>query len=319
MVCDSKTDALTLLLPLDGSRLAESVLPLAQSLGRHFGARFVLVHVIERKAPAQVHGDRHLTEVAEAQHYLAKLGDALAPHAAAVESHVHEERQRDVARSIVEHAHEIDADLILMCTHGRGGLRELFFGTIAQQALERGRRPILLVQPRPNADAASGELRRILVPLDGSAAHEAALAPAVRLARGFGAELELLLVVPTARTLAGEQAQSARMLPGTMRAVLELAEDTARGYLEELVERCRAEGVAARSELLRGDAVAAVADAAARRQVDLLVLGSHGRCGFDALLAGSVAARIAGRTALPLLLVPAGDEGPAEISSTGRE
>jgi nucleotide-binding universal stress UspA family protein len=157
------------------------------------------------------------------------------------------------------------------------------------------------------------------VPLDGSAAHEAALAPAVRLARGFGAELELLLVVPTARTLAGEQAQSARMLPGTMRAVLELAEDTARGYLEELVERCRAEGVAARSELLRGDAVAAVADAAARRQVDLLVLGSHGRCGFDALLAGSVAARIAGRTALPLLLVPAGDEGPAEISSTGRE
>ena len=308
---DSKTEAFTVLLPLDGSRLAESVLPLAHALGRHFEVRFVLLHVIERKAPARVHGDRHLTEAAEAQRYLRQLSDSLEPDAATVESHVHEEQQRDVARSIVAHADEIDADLVLMCTHGGGGLRELVFGSIAQQALERGRRPILLVQPRPSAEAASGELHRILVPLDGAKGHEAALGPALRLARGFGAELQLVVVVPTASTLAGEQARSARMLPGTMRAVLELSEQSAQSYLDELGVRCSAAGVSSAGEVLRGDAVGAVAEAAERGQADLVVLGSHGRCGFDALLAGSIAPRIAGRTARPLLLVPAGERDSA--------
>jgi nucleotide-binding universal stress UspA family protein len=150
----------------------------------------------------------------------------------------------------------------------------------------------------------------MLVPLDGSSEHEAALAPALRLARGFGAELELVLVVPTTHTLVGEQARSARMLPGTMRAVLELAEQTAQSYLDALVDRCRDAGVAAASELFRGGAVSAVAEAAERRQADLVVLGSHGRCGFDALLAGSIAPRITGRAACPLLLVPAGRAAP---------
>jgi nucleotide-binding universal stress UspA family protein len=308
---DTPIDSLTVLLPLDGSRLAESVLPTARALASHFGVRFVLVHVIERRAPTRVHGDHHLGDVAEAKAYLEQLADSLQPEADAVSCHVHEEQQRDVAARIVEHADEVNADLVLMCAHGSGGLRDLFFGTIAQQALERGRRPILLVQPRANATPASvSALQRILVPLDGSAEHELALAPALRLARGFAAELELVLVVPTAHTLAGEQARSARMLPGTMRAVLELAEESAQGYLGSQVARCRAAGVSASSELLRGDAVSAIADAVERRQADLVVLGSHGRCGFDALLAGSVAPRITGRTARPLLLVPAGDGDP---------
>ena len=298
-------DSLTVLLPLDGSRLAESVLPTARALGRHFAVRFVLVHAIERKAPALVHGERHLTGVDEAERYLEQLGASLRPLSAEVSCHVHQEQQRDVARSIVEHADEIDADLVLMCAHGGGGLRDLFFGTIAQQALEHGRRPILLVQPRASVEPGDFALERILVPLDGGAPHESALAPALRLAHGFAAQLELLLVVPTARTLAGEQAHTARLLPGTMRAVLELTEENARAYLGELVARCRAAGVDAGSELLRGDAVDLVAEAAERRQADLVVLGSHGHCGFDALLSGSVAARITGRTARPLLLVPA--------------
>ena len=98
-----------------------------------------------------------------------------------------------------------------------------------------------------------------------------------------------------------------------MRAVLDLAQQGAADYLEQAVARCRAEGVVAQAEVLRGDIVPVVLGLAERLNVDLIVLASHGRTGLDALLTGSVASRIAGRRIRPLLLVRA--EKPVGASS----
>ena len=199
----------------------------------------------------------------------------------------------------------MNADLVIMCTHGHGGLREFLFGSNAQQALQQGTQSILLLFPREHGSVHPFNLQRILVPLDGTAAHEPALPVAITVARTFGAELHLVLVIPTLATLSGEQAVSGLLFPTTMRAVLDLSQQDAADYLEHAVARCRAEGVVAQAEVLRGDIVPVVLGFAERLNVDLIVLASHGRTGLDALLAGSIAARIAGRRIRPLLLVRA--------------
>jgi nucleotide-binding universal stress UspA family protein len=199
----------------------------------------------------------------------------------------------------------MNADLVIMCTHGHGGLRELLFGSKAQQALQQGTQSILLLFPREDGSAYPLNLQRILVPLDGTAEHEPSLPIAIRIARTFGAELRLVLVIPTLSTLSGDRAASGLLLPTTMRALLDLSQQDAADYLEQAVARCSAEGVVAHAELLRGDIVPEVLGLAERLNVDLIVLASHGRTGLDALLTGSVASRIAGRRIRPLLLVRA--------------
>ena len=112
-----------LLVPLDGSRLAEAVLPLIGWLAPACQAMVVLLHVIERGAPATVHGEHHLQTTEEAAAYLRGQAERLRAHGIVVETHVHEVPEGDVARSIAAHAQEERADLIVLCTHGSGGIR----------------------------------------------------------------------------------------------------------------------------------------------------------------------------------------------------
>src|SRR6266487_2936537 len=305
----AKQDRLSYLVPLDGSHLAESVLPAVERLASNFHAKVTLLHVMEQHAPATRHGERHLTGFAEAQIYLEEIAARIRSSGIALETHVHENKEDNVARSIVEHAQESRSDLVIMCTHGRGGLREFLFGSIAQQALQRGTQSILLVQPREDGSAPQFNLQRILAPLDGTVVHEPALPAAISLARTFAATIHLVLVIPTLSTLSGEQAVSGMLLPTTMKAVLDLAQQGATEYLEHIIEQCRAAGVNVTAEVLRGDAVPVVLGLAERLDIDLIVMASHGRAGLDALLAGSVAPRIAGKVGRPLLLVRAQTAG----------
>ena len=118
-----------ILVPLDGSRLAESALTNAVWLARKMDAQMTLVHIIEKKAPSGVHNDRHLVTPEEAPTYLQERFPA-APRSLGlrVETHVHTTEVSDVARSIAEHSAELTPDLIVMCTHGKGGHARLLFG-----------------------------------------------------------------------------------------------------------------------------------------------------------------------------------------------
>jgi nucleotide-binding universal stress UspA family protein len=134
------------------------------------------------------------------------------------------------------------------------------------------------------------------------------LAAAVPLARAFGAHLHLLWVIPTLRTISGEQGLPARLMPGAMRAVLDMAESGGKEYLEKLVSQYRAANFSVSAEIKRGDAVPEVLELAEKLNADLIVMASHGRVGLDALLKGSVAPRIAGKIGRPLLMIRAKKE-----------
>lgn len=298
--------ARVIVVPLDGSRLAEAALPPARSLAAHMHARLLLLHIIERAAPRTVHGERHLSTVPEAAAYLEQVAIDLRAEGVEVAVHVHEVGEHDVARGIGDHAAEHHAELVVLCTHGKGGVRDFLFGSIAQQALEHGARPLLLV--RPEAAGRTNPVfapRRILVLLEEPGDEEPALGASTSLARVYGAELHLAWAAPTLGTLSGAQAASGVYLPATTRAVLSLAEAGARERLTGIEERCRAEGLTVSSTVLRGDAVPETLALAATLPADLIVAGAQGEAGLRGLVSGSPAKRMTDRAGAPILLVGA--------------
>ena len=293
-----------LLVPLDGSRLAEAALPAAAYLASTLGASVTLVHFIERDAPQEVHGDRHLTHPDDASRYLDHIAQSAFPAGLHVERHVHTAEIEDVAGCILDHVGELRPDLIVMCTHGRGGLRSILLGTLAQKVVSQGTTPVVLIRPTARERADSFGIRVLLVPLDGNPSHEQGLPVASELARTCAAKVHLVLVVPTVRTLSGHHAATGVLLPGATTAMLDLVQKDAEGYLERNLIQLQARGIAGTAEICRGDPTTAIVAAATRAGADLIVLGTHGKAGMDAFWSGSVGPKVSSRSRSPLLLVP---------------
>ena len=293
-----------LLVPLDGSQLAESVLPSVVYLARATGATVTLIHVIERDAPHEVHGERHLTNADDACIYLGEVAERAFPPEMrlSIVEHVHTVEVGNVAQSIVEHVGEFAPDLIVLCSHGSGGLRDFLYGSIAEQVIAAGKTPVLVIEPEGKMPEAG--YCRMLVPLDTDPDHEQSIPVVADLAKACGASLHLLVVVRTADTLTPEQAATGRLLPRATNAMLELAQEDAVAYLRGKIDQLQAAGVTVSAEVARGDPTAAIVATAERISADLIVLGTHGKAGWDAFWAGSVTPKIADRTRRHLLLVP---------------
>lgn len=289
-----------ILIPLDGSRLAESVLPYSVALCKKSAAQVTLLHVIEKGASAEIHGERHLTNEVEACNYLGEIAEKYFSGVSNVERHVHTDEVSHVPASIVQHSSELKPDLIILCTHGQGGIRDMVVGSIAQQVVSNGQVPVLLVHPGQKFSGFSS----LLVALDGDPEHDRALDLAADLARMLTASLRLLRVVPTYDTLTGEHAALSTMLPNTTLAYLDVMEEEAVHYLQERLNRFCGEGIECEAEVQRGDPAQEVVKSAMNSNVDLIILGTHGKSGLNAFWSGSVTPKIIARTKIPILLFP---------------
>jgi nucleotide-binding universal stress UspA family protein len=301
-----------ILVPLDGSILAESVLPAAAALAKAFGARVKLLHIVEEHPPDRIHGEPHLTDGDQAQAYLDEVARRPVFQGQAVEAHVHPTKQGDVAESVVDHAQEFGADLVVLSTHGKGGLRGFLFGRIALRALQRGTTPVLLMNPTTQGAAPPFTCRTILVPLDGTPAHEPALGVASALGRAWKASLHLEIVVPTAKTLSGHEAAAGVLMPSATRAILDLAERGAEEYVGRVAQTLKAEGLPTMTHVSRGEPAACLVDAAERVRADLVVMASHAKGAMDAFWSGSLTPKVVEKLRPPILLVR------AEPEDTGR-
>ena len=295
-----------ILVPIDGSTLAESALPAAAFLAEKLHARVTLMHVVERNAPAEVHGQPHLKHPQDAERYLRELAKRSFPKRCQVDCHVHTNEVDDVAGSIVAHAEELAHDLVIMCSHGRGAALHLFLGSIAQSVIARGSQPVLITHPDEQGRAPAFTCRHILVPMDNNPEHAQALPVSKELARACGATLHLAAVIPDLATLSGDKAAAGRLLPGTTSRLLDLATQDAEHCFKDIEDGLRREGFQASAHVLRGDPASVIVEAAVRAQIDLIVLGTHGKTGMDAFWAGSVAHRICSQSRIPLLLIPVG-------------
>lgn len=288
-----------MLVPLDGSRLAEAVLPAALGFAGKMQARVTLLHVLERGAPRTVHGEPHLTDAGAAERYLEEVTRRHATAGVEIGCHVHGNEEQDVAGSIVEHAKEFAADLIALTPHGRGDLRRWLVGSIPQIVLKRGDTPVLFV---PSHGAAAGfDLRTLLVPLAGHEV-ESVLQTAQAICAAFGAQAQLVRVVPTLATVRGDTAAAALLTPSATQATLGLEEEAAREYLEGLVEGWPHPPKPA-TAVLRGEPARAITELIVSRMPDLTLMSTHGKSGLPGLWSASVASRVVARSPRPLLLV----------------
>src|SRR5665647_933593 len=143
----------------------------------------------------------------------------------------------------------------------------------------------------------------MLVPLDGMPRHDGAVLPVLTgLARPLGAEVRLLVVVPTRDTVAGDQAAIARLMPGATTVALEMEEEAAREYLARIEGDLSKVGVKVTAEVRRGDPVATVVERSGTLAADLIVMSTHAKAGLDAFWSGSIGARLLSRIHQPLLL-----------------
>lgn len=294
-----------ILLPLDGSKFAESAISAAVFLADKLGARVTLIHIIEKNPPSEVHGQHHLKNVKEAGLYLDKIKEKHFNNSPSVDCHVHAAEADDVAECIVEHRCEFQHDLVVMCSHGRGKALHLLLGCIAQNVIAIGTVPVLLVHPYEDENIGPAfSCRSILVPLDGDPAHTGALPIAEEVSRASGASLHLIMVIPDFNTVPGKMAVQSRFQPGATSRMLEYLRQNADDYLGALLSDLKEKGFKASTHILRGDPASVVADSVNRTEVDLIVLATHGKSGMQAIWAGSMAHKICSLCRVPILLVP---------------
>jgi nucleotide-binding universal stress UspA family protein len=278
-----------ILVPTDFSECSDQAIVHAAFLARQYDAALTLLHVVP-VAPAypmagvSAEDTKRPEDVAEQLDALVERHDL---DGVAVETAV--DRGESIGAAILEHAAERGADLIVVGTHGRRGIRRLLLGSEAEVVVRGAEVPVFAVR-RQQSPVSPHRFERVLAPTDLSAASEAAVRQAAELARRYDARLDLLHVVEQIPTydLPGIY-QSA--LPPQAEAASAL-EQHARDGLEALAADLSLADERVRLLLEHGDAASTIVDHAADEGSDLVVLASHGRTGLERFLLGSVAEKV---------------------------
>jgi nucleotide-binding universal stress UspA family protein len=199
-----------------------------------------------------------------------------------------------------------EVDLVVMTTHGLGGLKRLWLGSVADQLVREAGCPVLLLRPTKarNSRTEAKPFRHILVPLDGSVLSETALGAAVALARINGAHVDLLQVVPQLPQPSVPQAPEAADPSPAGDELAEAARSLAEERLRQVARTFGALGIRARSRVVAGERVAEeILRETASLRADLVVMATHGRGGLERFVLGSVADKVIRGARVPVLAV----------------
>jgi nucleotide-binding universal stress UspA family protein len=293
----------TLLVPLDGSTFSENALAHAAAIAERTGGtiRLALVHtplpmtVTEVSAVPlldQWHMDHREREGA----YLEEQAKWLRERGLEVETLL---RSGDVVRELRELAPE--SDLLVLATHGRGGLERAWLGSVADSLVRHVDTPLLLIRPHQDADEPPRSVaapRRILVGSGGSPAALAVVEEAARLARVLDAKLTLLRVVAFPAGLGSPY------IPHTAemdRATVEASEAGAREALEELAGRFQ--DIEVDTMVTRAfHAARGILEAVDEAGADMVAVGAHRRTALGRAVLGSTADKVIRAAMVPVLV-----------------
>lgn len=282
----------TILVPLDGSPLAEHALPYAEHLAKVTSARLILCRALSatKLQPTEIVG-----AVDEAHAYMQVVADQLTSRGRMVDTTI---PWGEPADEILDQVRSVRADLVVMATHGRSGLGRWLYGSVADEVLRRASVPILLVPPGSDEPWSVDRAPRMLVPLDGSQLSEAVLGPARACATQLGAEIVLVQVIPF-KPYSSFGDSSGYVFAFDPEADLAEAER----YLSEVADRLRSTAKQVRVRAQLGEPSVTIAQIAADEKANLIMMATHGRSGLARLVLGSVATGTLRRTNIPLLLV----------------
>lgn len=289
-----------LLVPTDFSPASDAALAYAKALAEPLRASLDVIHAFEDPfATAAFAPEIYAPLPRELSDDLRQEADRRLAERLPVEQRVRFNGRTAIvpgtpAAAIVEYATQRGTDLIVMGTHGRSGFADLLLGNVAQRVVRTAPCPVLTVRETP-----ARPIRRILVPTDFSATSDAAFDYALLLAERLGASVLLLHVLDDPFLTDGLVPDAyLSEAPAVRTAMLRNAQD-------RLAHRAATvpPAIPVEREVLFGNGAATIAEYAEARDVDVIVMGTHGRAGVAHLLMGSVAERLVRTAPCPVLTV----------------
>ena len=306
----------SILVPLDGSTLAESALPFAIHLARRHSAQLELISIeitiptvgismglSTREVLPTPDDDPTVSYLAAVAH---RIGES---YPVPVKQTVRTGYGRG-APALLSYTKEAGTDLIVMATHGYGPLKRFWLGSFADAVARESMIPTLLVRPPGAASAeltAEPKFHRVLVALDGSAASAMILEHA-RAAADEGAEFILLRALPplvpvTIDVDLGVAADYALRNPAADEELMRARVADANRNLEEAAESFRPDNLRVQTVVAENPfAASAILEYAEQSRIDLIALTTHGHGGAMRLMLGSVADKVVRGTQIPVLL-----------------
>jgi nucleotide-binding universal stress UspA family protein len=293
-----------ILVPLDRSALAELALAHAESMARAFGADVTLLAVEEHGATDQA--DAFVDPFAwhsrrqEATVYLDRMAQRLQAAGVSVDTEI---RDGPPAEIILQTAQERRSALIVLTSHGRGGVTSFPISGTAQKVLIAASTSILVVRSAEPQDRRSGKYKLIMAPTDGSHRADWALHMAARVAQAHGAELLIVHVVPVP--------EHPRRMPPTrdeqslITELVRLGRRAAEDHLDAVRRQIATDDLVVRVRVEESFSIAPTIDRAANdSHADLVVIGAHGGGCQDnpSWRYGSVAASLISFGTTPLLV-----------------
>lgn len=299
-----------ILVPLDGSREAEGVLPTLRKLLMRRDAEVILFQAIHPPLAIQAaHAGTAIAAIeSEAAAHLASWKGKLESEGARVRTHMAAGRPAD---AILQAARELDASIIAMSTHGRSGLERWMMGSVTEDVLRRSDIPVLVARSnRPEVEGAAPENRTILVPFDGSQESLCVVPLVVEWARLIGAGVAVLRVEEGAPG-GCDVGFVGLLMEGP--SSLEGRPDLLDRDLIAAGNRFASEGLRTTLFRVRGDTPAKINHLASILPADLIVMATHGRHGVSRLITGSVAEEVVRRAEAPVVVRRIGAAEPALI------
>jgi len=282
--------SIDLLVPLDASPFAEAAIPLASRLARDIPARLHLIHIVEPLGEAD---PRRETEDEEYPRLLAQeIGAEIGVETISVR------REGTVIDELRDYIEEAGIDLIIIATHGWGGLRKLWLGSIPEELIKGPEAPVITVRPG-HAPISDAPLRHILLPLDRSELSESIFTQ-ISVISGPETRLSLLHTVPG--PVPNDPASISYALTTDSE---ELEDEQAEGlaYLERLADAfIDRVGRIDTIVVTEPEITESILDYADENDVDLIAITTHGRGGLSRSSIGSVADELLRTAQIPVLV-----------------
>jgi nucleotide-binding universal stress UspA family protein len=305
-----------ILVPLDGSELAEVALRYAKEPAVKLGAEVILVHVCSPEE-CQCEPEKCYIQPMHRvyiEHTASMFKDELEKVEARNAEIGWETLIGDPAIEIIRYSKEKDASLIIMATHGRSGISRWAMGSVTDKVIRGSVVPVQIIRAFVPEDTPHSDLpeEKILVLLDGSNMAEQVLPYVTQHAEMSGREVILLRVLeppdmesPVSYYLTPQDYPPTRPLKWEDYAEQETAKykEVAKEYLAGIEKRLKDVGLKVRPEILMGKPADEIVDYVSKNPFNLIVMSTHGRSGLTRWAFGSVADKVLHATPSPILLV----------------
>jgi len=285
-----------ILVPLDGSKIAQQVLPSVADMAKAFGSEVLVVGVCEPEETESGSACRSYVNN-EAETLRAKTGDVAGSSVRA------EMLSGKAAREILAYAEKEAVNLIIMASHGRSGIIPWSLGSTVNQVIHERKTPLIVVKAREDVPEIEDIklFRRILVPLDGSENGSVILPYAVEIARNIDAEIVLMRVIEVGKHV--HSIGGLDYIPYKDQKLIDKQKE-AEDYLNKISEQFAGAKNPVRIEVRSGESARVIIKAAEDLDCRLIALSTHGHSNIETWVFGSAAATIVHSGRQSIMIVP---------------